>query len=190
MERIITALDNQPLVDIGEYRFIVNPLTEQVPATDAALLREACTELAQRVNTARTTKLLSEEDKGAIFVAGVSMITNLPFGMARWQPNGLAQQITESFAMEYHHGTLYLNGIDRGDQVTILDDLISTGGTLLSLIRMVERAGAEIIDILCIAEKINYGGVARVKKETGHVVQTLVQIDVSGERSRVVTQNI
>jgi adenine/guanine phosphoribosyltransferase-like PRPP-binding protein len=88
--------------------------------------------------------------------------------------------------MEYTQGTLYLNGVERGDQVLIVDDLISTGGTLVALIRAVRQAGAHIRDVVCVAEKIEYGGGARVQAETGLAVKTLVKISVAGERSRVV----
>ena len=33
MKEIIKALDNQPIVQINGYGFIINPLTEQIPAT-------------------------------------------------------------------------------------------------------------------------------------------------------------
>lgn len=186
MKKIIEALDNQRLVVVNGKNFLVNPLTEQVPFTSAELLRDACEELAKRVDINSTTKLVTEEDKGAIFLAGVSLLTGLPFGMARWQPNGLANQIKQSFKMEYSAGNLYLNGIEPGDKVTIIDDLVSTGGTLIALIKTIEKIGAEIVGIICIAEKINYHGCERVKNETGYDVKTLLKIDVGGEKSKVI----
>ena len=37
-----------------------------------------------------------------------------------------------------------------------------------------------------VAEKKEYGGVQRVADETGYRVKTLVQISISGERSKVI----
>lgn len=186
MKKIIKALDNQPIVQINGYGFVLNPLTEQIPATDAKLLQDACKELAKCVDQTKTTKLVAEEDKGAILLAGVSWITGLPFGMARWQPNGLPSQIKQSFKMEYKHGDLYLNGIEPKDKVTIIDDIVSTGGTIMALIKTIEKIGAEVINIVCVAEKINYGGVNSIKKNTGHNVKTLLKIDVSGKKSKII----
>ncbi|MBU1177631.1 adenine phosphoribosyltransferase [Patescibacteria group bacterium] len=186
MQKIIDSLDNKPLVEIDGRQFIINPLTEQIPCTEAELLREACEELVKKIDQQQTTKLVTEEDKGAILLAGVSLLTGLPFGMARWQPSRIAGQVKESFKMEYTKGDLYLNGIEKGDRVTIVDDLVSSGGTLIALIKTIEKVGAEIIGIICIAEKVDYQGCERIKKETGHEVQTLLKIDMSGEKSRVI----
>lgn len=186
MKEIIKALNNQQLLMVNNKKFIINPLTEQVPFTSAELLGEACEELAKRIDVLNTTKLVAEEDKGAIFLAGVSLLTKLPFGIARWQPNGLADQIKQSFKMEYTQGVLYLNGVEPGDKVVIVDDLVSTGGTLIALVKTIEKVGATICGIVCIAEKINYQGCERVKKETGHNVQVLLRVDVGGEKSKVI----
>jgi adenine/guanine phosphoribosyltransferase-like PRPP-binding protein len=134
----------------------------------------------------KATKIAGEEDKGAILVASTALETGPPFGMARWYPSGLEGQVGVDFDMEYASGQLFLNGIEQGDQVIIVDDMISTGGTMLALIEAVEQADATIIDIICVAEKIEYRGVDWIRNETGYQVKTLLQISVSGERSKVI----
>lgn len=186
MRLIEAAFDDKPLVAVDEYQFILNPLTEQVPATSAELLRDAADGVLGVANLDGVTKIVGEEDRGAILVAAVSLKSGLPFGLARWNPSGVPGQIAVEFAMEYTQGKLYLNGVEPGDQVLIVDDLISTGGTLIALIRAIQRAGAQIRDVVCVAEKIEYGGVARVKAETGLSVKTLVRVSVAGARSKVV----
>lgn len=186
MDLLHDAFHNQPLVTVGNYQFILNSLTEQVPATSAELLREAAMRVLRVANLEGVNKIVGEEDRGAILVAAVSLQSGLPFGLARWNPSGVPGQIAVEFAMEYTRGTLYLNGVECGDQVLIVDDLISTGGTLLALIRAIRSAGAHIRDVVCVAEKIEYGGVARVKAETGVAVKTLVRVSAAGARSRVV----
>jgi adenine/guanine phosphoribosyltransferase-like PRPP-binding protein len=91
--------------------------------------------------------------------------------------------------MEYASGKLFLNGIESHDRVIIVDDMISTGGTMLAMIHAVQLAEAEIVDIVCVAEKIEYGGVKRILNETGYAVKTLVKVSVSGERSKVIRGN-
>jgi len=186
MSLLEDAFDDKPLVTVGRFQFILNPLTEQIPATSPELLREAAARVLAIANLDGVNKLVGEEDRGAILVAAVSLQSNLPLALARWNPSGVPGQIAVAFAMEYTQGTLYLNGVEPGDQVLIVDDLISTGGTLIALIRAVQQAGAKIRDVICVAEKIEYGGVARVRAETGIAVKTLVKFSVAGERSRVV----
>ncbi len=186
MSLLEEAFDHKPLVTVGKFQFILNPLTEQVPATSPALLREAASRILAATNLNGVNKIVGEEDRGAILVAAVSLQADLPLALARWNPSGVPGQIAIDFAMEYTQGTLYLNGVEPGDQVLIVDDLISTGGTLVALIRAVQQAGAKIRDVVCVAEKIEYGGVARVQAETGLMVKTLVKISVAGARSRIV----
>ena len=182
---VIDAFNDQTLVQFNGYKFLINPLTEQIPATSAALLQAASKWLVDSGDFSIANKIVGEEDKGAILVAGVSLTTGLPFGMARWYPAGLEGQISVDFEMEYTSGKLFLNGVEAGDKVVIVDDMISTGGTMLALIEAVKLAGAEIVDIVCVVEKVDCGGVQRIVNQTGIQIKTLVKVSVSGERSKV-----
>lgn len=180
------AFDDRELVEINGRKFVVNPLTEQIPATSAELLRAAADSVCRTCTMPRGIKIAGEEDKGGILVAAVALAANRPFGLARWYPSGLEGQIVVSFECEYAHGQLYLNGVERGDRVVIVDDLISTGGTMIALIKAIQNAGAEILDIVCVAEKVEYEGSRRVKETTGFDIKSLVKLSIAGKRSKVV----
>ncbi len=180
------SFDNQLLIEIDGYKFILNSLTEQVPATSPILLRLAGEWLAESLPDC--DKLLTEEDKGAILVAAVSLHTGIPFGMIRWYPNHLADQVSAIFTCEYvEKGTLYLNGIEKGDRVVIIDDIISTGGTMIGIIKTLKAIGALIVGIIVLAEKIEYKGIQRVKEETDMDVRSLVKISIAGQKSKVLS---
>jgi phosphoribosylanthranilate isomerase/adenine/guanine phosphoribosyltransferase-like PRPP-binding protein len=183
---LVDAFDDRPLIEIDGRQFLVNPLTEQVPATTATLLRSAAERCCDALDLDPELKLVGEEDKGGALLAAVSLLSGLPYGIARWYPSGLAGQVSVDFSCEYTSGGLYLNGVDAGDRVAIVDDLISTGGTLIGLIEAVRRAGAVVEQVVCVAEKVDYDGVGRVRAATGLDVRTLVRIAVDGPRSRVV----
>ena len=179
------ALNDKPLFEINGYKFILNSLTEQTPATSPKLLHAAAKIISSQI-TVDCDKLLTEEDKGGILVAAVSLETGIPFGMARWYPNSLANQISSIFSCEYlSEKELFLCGIEKGNRVVIIDDIISTGGTMIGIIDTVKKIGAEIVDIIVLAEKIEYGGVQRIFTETGISVNTLIKISVAGKTSKV-----
>ena len=178
--------DNQPMFEIDGFKFVLNSLTEQVPATSSELLQLAAEWISDEI-TYDCDKLLTEEDKGAILLAAVSLQTGIPFGMARWVPNTLADQVSTIFSCEYvKGGTLYLSGIEKNDRVIIIEDTISTGGTLIGIIKTLNKVGAQIVDTIVLIEKIEYGGIKRVKKETGVDVRSLIKISVKGEKSKVI----
>ena len=189
MNPLIYCFEDREIIEINNRGFIVNPLTEQIPATTAEMLQYA-SEAILTVANKDFDKVVGEEDKGGIIVAGVALASNKPFGMLRWYPSGIAGQVQVPFTNEYTEGMLYLNGVEPGDRVLIVDDMISTGGTMLGIIEAVRKAGAEIADIVCIGEKVNYNGVERVKRTTGYTPKTIVKIDVSGKRSRVLGSSL
>lgn len=182
---VTQAFDDQALIQVKDHKFLINSLTEQIPATSAQLLHAATQWLIAVGDFSKANKIAGEEDKGAILVASTSLATGLPFGMARWYPVGIEGEICVDFEMEYASGSIYLNGIEQGDKVIIVDDMISTGGTMLALIQAVRLAKAEIVDIVCVAEKVEYNGVQRIFTETGFQVKTLVKVSVKGKRSKI-----
>jgi len=184
LDLLIDCFNDREIIEINNRGFIVNPLTEQIPATIPELLHSAC-EAILKVADNTFDKVVGEEDKGGIIVAGVALAAKKPFGMLRWYPSGIPGQIEVPFTNEYTEGMLYLNGVEKGDRVLVVDDMISTGGTMLGIITAVHEAGAEIADIVCVGEKVNYNGVELIRKKTGYIPKTIIKIDVSGKRSRV-----
>jgi len=100
------AFDNRPLLRVRGKKFLVNPLTDQIPVTTTELLQEAAKKIIQVGDWEKARKIVGEEDKGAILVAGVSLASGLPFGMARWQPSGIQKQLWVDFECEYTEGRL------------------------------------------------------------------------------------
>ena len=48
---------------------------------------------------------------------------------------------------------MYLNDIKPGESIAIVDDVLSTGGTLDAVIKGVEKAGANVTTIVAVVEK-------------------------------------
>jgi len=77
----------------------------------------------------------------------------------------------------YSKGELYLNGIHKGDKVLIVDDVISTGGTMRATIEALKTAGAEIKDIFVVFSRGR--GIEDIS-EMGYDIRALLEVDVSG----------
>lgn len=182
---LVDAFHDRELVEINGRKFVINPLTEQIPATTPELLMLAAKRSLAATDLSTVDKIVGEEDKGGILVAAAAIASGLPFGLARWYPSGLQGQIAVDFTCEYAEGRVYLNGVEPGERVVIIDDLISTGGTMIALIQGIRQAGAEVADIVCVAEKVEYGGVQRVAEATGLHVKTLVRMSIAGDRAVV-----
>ncbi|MEJ2263942.1 MAG: hypothetical protein P8X95_10885, partial [Anaerolineales bacterium] len=70
---VIQNFDDQPLIQVKEHKFLINSLTEQIPATSAELLGATTAWLVEVGEFERANKIAGEEDKGAILVASTSL---------------------------------------------------------------------------------------------------------------------
>ncbi len=57
-----------------------------------------------------------------------------------------------------------------------VDDVISTGGTLTSIVKALRSLGAEVVDVLIVFEKTRER--ARMEAELGVAIKTLLPVDV------------
>ena len=53
----------------------------------------------------------------------------------------------------YSKGAMYLNDVRPGERVLIVDDVLSTGGTLRAVIDGIRRCGAEVAQVVIVVEK-------------------------------------
>lgn len=173
----------------GDVFTTVNELTDQQPALRPEVLREAVNRLVE-LGEFHGDKLLTEEDKGAVLAGSVALQVDKPLAVARWYPYGLGATggVRVSMRSEYREGDLYLNGIEPGDHITIIEDTISSGGTILALIEAVRGAGAEVTEVLAVVEKLDYSGVDRVYKATGIRVKTALGIRINHTTGCVVVE--
>ena len=81
--------EGAPTVFSGRYLTTINELTDQRPALRPEILAEAVGRLVGLGTFSAATKLLVEEDKGAILAGPVCLATGLPLAVARWYPYDL-----------------------------------------------------------------------------------------------------
>ncbi|KAK4410619.1 Adenine phosphoribosyltransferase 5 [Sesamum angolense] len=60
--------------------------------------------------------------------------------------------ISELYELEYGNDCLemHLGAVQRGRRALVIDDIVATGGTLSAAIRLLERAGAEVVECACV----------------------------------------
>ncbi|WP_459201684.1 hypoxanthine/guanine phosphoribosyltransferase [Methanococcus sp. CF] len=169
------SLKTCPIVKRGEYHYFIHPISDGVPLVEPELLRDVSTRVIKMIDT-EVDKIVTAEAMGIPIVTAVSIATDIPYVIMRKREYLLEGEIPVHQETGYSKGELYLNGINKGDKVVILDDVISTGGTLVAIINALKRAGADIKDVLCIIDRGN--GQNIVEEKTGYKVKTLVKIEV------------
>ena len=85
----------------------------------------------------------------------------------------------------YSEKELYINGLKRGDRVIVLDDVVSTGGTLRAIVKALKGMGVDVRDIIVVVKKTDK--LEELEKEIGQKVRTLVSVEVRDGKVRVLT---
>jgi adenine phosphoribosyltransferase len=80
---------------------------------------------------------------------------------------------------------MYVNDVYAGDRVLLLDDVLSTGGTLSALTGALEDIGADVVDTVAVIKKV--GGENKIE-DSEYQVKTLINVDVVDGEVIVVDQ--
>lgn len=98
--------------------------------------------------------IVSPESRGFIF--GVPIAYNIGKGFVPVRKKGKLPYTTvqEKYALEYGYDTveMHTDAIKKGQRVIIIDDILATGGTITSCIKLVERLGGIVAGLLFFAE--------------------------------------
>jgi len=108
--------------------------------TDPALLRRLGRHLAQLVPA--ETQRLAAPELGAVLLGGaVSMETGLPLVLVRKEPKGYgtSKQIEGRF--------------EPGERVTVIEDVVTTGGDSLRSAQVLRDAGVKVIHLVVVLDR-------------------------------------
>ena len=171
------TLKDAPIVRRGDYHYFIHPITDGVPELTPALLSEVADRIIELADT-DVDRIVTIESMGIPVGTVLAMKTGIPLVIIRKRQYNLPNEIAVHQCTGYSKGELYLNGINKGDRVMIVDDVISTGGTMKAVIQALKIAGAEICDIVTVIER---GEGASSLRAAGHDIKTLVSVDVDAE---------
>jgi len=174
LKNLRETMRTAPIVKRGSYNYFIHPISDGVPVVKPELLREVIACIVKNANL-DVDKIVTIEAMGLPLGAALSTITDIPFIIIRKRKYELPGEVAVHQATGYSKGELYLNGINKGDRVLIIDDVISTGGTMKAVIWALEKAGASIEDIMVVIER---GEGKKIIADMGYNVQTMIKIDV------------
>jgi adenine phosphoribosyltransferase len=101
----------------------------------------------------------------------VSLATDVPLVVVRKRSYGFDDELSLSQETGYSESEMFLNSVGEGDRVLLVDDVLSTGGTLSAVHDALRSAGAEIVDTVVVIEKGE-------PPELGFEVESLIRADV------------
>lgn len=165
------------------YDYLVNPITEGIPAASPEVL-EWIVGVLDRVAPKSVDKIVTFEALGVPYATLLAQRRKKPLVIIRKRDFHSQTHLFAKvpYASGFEKGNYFVYGVSRGDRVILVDDMVSTGGSLIPTIKAMRSKGAVIAAVLCVAEKPEYGGSPEVKRKTGQTVKTLFEISVKGNR--------
>ncbi|GGN14672.1 hypoxanthine/guanine phosphoribosyltransferase [Halarchaeum nitratireducens] len=153
MERLRESLHEAPIVDKDGYHYLVHPISNGVPMLEPALLREVVVGVTRAADL-DVDKIVAPEAMGIHIATAVSLQTDVPLVVIRKREYGLEGEVALHQQTGYSESEMFINDVEAGDRVLILDDLLSTGGTLAAICGALDDIGAEITDIVVALRKV------------------------------------
>lgn len=174
LERLKRSLLDAPVFKRGDYNYFIHPITDGVPEVKPDLIREVVSHII-RIACLDVDKIVTVEAMGIPIGIALSTITDIPLVIIRKRKYGLPGEIEVAQVTGYSKSQLFLNGINKGDRVIVVDDVISTGGTLLATLQSLKTAGAVVRDVVAVIERGE--GAKRLRAE-GYDIKTMVKVEV------------
>ena len=157
---------------------------------DAALMDKCGQEFARRFARLGATKVLTAEISGIAPALTTALHLGLPVVYARKnKPITMPDQVYLTLAPSHTKGRMVElivspEYLAHGEKVLIIDDFLASGATILGLARLAKAAGAEVVGIGALIEKIFEGG-REALKSLGLPVEALACIS-SMEAGKIV----
>jgi adenine phosphoribosyltransferase len=142
---------------------------------NARAFRAAVDALVQPYAGVKIDKVAGIEARG--FILGGAVAHQLSRGFVPVRKKGKLPHtvIGEDYDLEYGKDRveIHSDAVQKGDHVIVVDDLIATGGTAFATIKLLERAGAQVIGCAFVIDLPELGGADKIRA-LGKDVTTLV----------------
>lgn len=161
-----------------EHRYAVNPVIEGIPPVRPEVL-EWLVDTMDKVTSGGEDKVVTFEALGIPFATLLAQRRKKPLAIIRKRylgsPENLLARIP--YASDSERGTYYVYGVRRGERVILVDDMVSTGGALIPVIKALRARDVRIVDAVCVGERLQHGGGAAVVGRLGVRVKSLFKLE-------------
>ncbi|CAL5057164.1 unnamed protein product [Urochloa decumbens] len=116
------------------------------------VFKDAVDLFVERYSGMRIDAVAGIEARGFIFGPAIALAIGAKFIPLRKPRKLPGEVISEKYVLEYGTDCLqmHVGAIEATERVIIVDDLVATGGTLSAAIRLLERAGADVVECACL----------------------------------------
>ena len=139
-------------------------------------LKAAIKKMADQFRNSKIDVIAAAEARGFLFAAPLAI--EMGIGMVPIRKPGKLPYKKRSYSYELEYGTdtleMHIDGIEAGQNVLVVDDLLATGGTVEACCKMIEQCDANIVSCAFLIELGFLNGAGKLKP---HDVYSLIKYD-------------
>ena len=179
------SLRGAPIIWKGDYPYFIHTISDGIPRMDPDVLRATRDLIISMVDWSKIDLIVSVEAMGLPLLAAVGEASGKPTVVIRKRSYGMEGEVKVNVSTGYSKSTTYINDIKPGERILIVDDVISTGGTLEPILETIEGMGAKLQDIIIAIEKGE--GRERLSVEKPEwPIRTLARIEIIDGRVEII----
>ncbi|MCE4613506.1 MAG: hypothetical protein F7C07_06715 [Desulfurococcales archaeon] len=156
---------------LARYLYVVNPLTDNIPPPHPLLQSLVSMFLASHVKE-RVDKVVSLEALGLPIASLVAQRLGAPLAIVRKRKYPV-KGLESPYSSGYEAGTHYIYGVEAGEKVAVVDDAVSTGGAMISVIEAMQKNGIDVARVLSTIAKPQYGGLEKLRSKGFELVRVV-----------------
>jgi len=177
LEILKKSLEESLVIKKGKYPYLVHPLTDGIPSVQPSLLRETINEMKKRTKKYfPIDKILTIEAMGIPLASTLSLELNIPFVIIRKRPYNFSDEMKIDQKTGYSESELFINSLKPKEKIVIIDDIISTGRTIKSVISSLKKINIDIRGVIIVIDKGT--AVKNIEKEFNVKVEALINIEI------------
>jgi adenine phosphoribosyltransferase len=177
LKHLEKSLYEAPIVKKGEYDYVIHPITDGVPYITPELLKEVTDAMKKHIKKCgKFDRIVTMEAMGIPLASALSLDLGVPFTIIRKRQYGLPGEVSVEQVTGYSKSKMYVNGLKKGDTVILVDDVLSTGGTLKAVLYVLKEIGVIVKGVFIAV----YKGTCKeqIMDEYNIAIKTIVDIDV------------
>jgi len=153
---------------------------------DPALMQAVGDEFAARFTDAGVTRVATIESSGIAPAAMTALKLNVPLVILKKSVSAiLSEGILQTEVFSFTKNTAYQltlksKFIQPGDKVLLIDDFLANGEAAFGGIRLIERAGAEVVGVGAVIAKAFQPGLKKLR-DAGYRVEALAPVSRMAE---------
>jgi len=159
----------------GDYPYFINAISDGNPSISRELLDQIVGNF-QRLTDLDTDVYLAPEAMGIPIAAALTMRTGVPFQIIRKRGHGIPEEIKLKKATGYETTDMFLSFMEPGTKAILVDDVVSTGGTLEAIVNILREHDIIIEKALCVLNKCK--DLDALSEKIGIPIFTLIDVAV------------